>query len=248
MKAERLSDDKIRFLLGADDLNERQLNLEDLNYGSPKAKELFHEMIQEAANRFGIVFDGHPVMIEAVPMAQDCLMITMTEVSDIEHPEALICGGLADLKDEPRTNKKKENESVHSRNDANEELKKRLYFPDANDLKKGKEKKTNTENFIFSFGSLNVLCDAVRLVPVDLKLQNALYHSATSGEYYLHVKASIPSTAQTRYTMSILSEYADDLINIPYGDGLLTEHCRLVIKARALQKMQKALMEQNNES
>ena len=49
MKIEKINDNQIRCTLTRDDLNNRQLKLSELAYGTEKAKELFREMMQQAA-------------------------------------------------------------------------------------------------------------------------------------------------------------------------------------------------------
>ena len=49
MKIERISDNQIRCTLTSLDLSSRGINLAELAYGSEKARNLFREMIQQAA-------------------------------------------------------------------------------------------------------------------------------------------------------------------------------------------------------
>ena len=81
MKIEKINDNQIRCTLTRDDLNNRQLKLSELAYGTEKAKELFREMMQQAAIEFGFEADNIPLMIEAIPISEDSLMITVTKVS-----------------------------------------------------------------------------------------------------------------------------------------------------------------------
>ena len=53
MKIEKLSDNQIRCTLTRADLAERQLQLSELAYGTEKARSLFHDMMQQAAQEFG---------------------------------------------------------------------------------------------------------------------------------------------------------------------------------------------------
>ena len=71
MKIEKLSDNQIRCTLTRADLAERQLQLSELAYGTEKARSLFHDMMQQAAQEFGFV-------------AENMLIITT-----VEEPEEL---------------------------------------------------------------------------------------------------------------------------------------------------------------
>ena len=81
MKAEKISKNQVRFTLNRADLNARQLKVTDLSYGSEKARALFDDMMRQAVAEFGFNLHGHPVMIEAIPVTEDSLMITMTQVN-----------------------------------------------------------------------------------------------------------------------------------------------------------------------
>ena len=82
MKLERLSDTQIRCTLSKEDLSQRQLHLSELAYGSEKAKELFRDMMQQASIELGFEADNIPLMIEAIPISNDCLVLVVTKVED----------------------------------------------------------------------------------------------------------------------------------------------------------------------
>ena len=82
MKLEKLSDTQIRCTLSKEDLSQRQLHLPELAYGSEKAKELFHDMMQQASIELGFEADNIPLMIEAIPISNDCLVLVVTKVED----------------------------------------------------------------------------------------------------------------------------------------------------------------------
>ena len=82
MKLEKLSDTQIRCTLSKEDLSQRQLHLSELAYGSEKAKELFRDMMQPASIELGFEADNIPLMIEAIPISNDCLVLVVTKVED----------------------------------------------------------------------------------------------------------------------------------------------------------------------
>ena len=53
MKIEKVSDNQIRCTLNRADLEERQLNLRELAYGTDKARMLFREMMSRACRECG---------------------------------------------------------------------------------------------------------------------------------------------------------------------------------------------------
>ena len=82
MQLEKLSDTQIRCTLSKEDLSQRQLHLSELAYGSEKAKELFRDMMQQASIELGFEADNIPLMIEAIPISNDCLVLVVTKVED----------------------------------------------------------------------------------------------------------------------------------------------------------------------
>ena len=84
MKLERLSENQIRCTLNKADLADRELMLNELAYGSDKAKELFREMMEQAADELGFEVNDIPLMIEAIPVSPDCLILIITKVEDPE--------------------------------------------------------------------------------------------------------------------------------------------------------------------
>ena len=82
MKLEKLSDTQIRCTLSKEDLSQRQLHLSELAYGSEKAKELCRDMMQQASIELGFEADNIPLMIEAIPISNDCLVLVVTKVED----------------------------------------------------------------------------------------------------------------------------------------------------------------------
>lgn len=86
MKIEKLNENQIRCTLNPQDLKERELKLSELAYGSDKAKELFHDMMQEAFQEYGFEADDIPIMIEAIPTSPESIILLITKV---ENPEEL---------------------------------------------------------------------------------------------------------------------------------------------------------------
>lgn len=84
MKIERISENQIRCTLNKADLADRDLRLSELAYGTDKAKSLFRDMMQQASYELGFEAEDIPLMIEAIPVNQDCLILVITKVEDPE--------------------------------------------------------------------------------------------------------------------------------------------------------------------
>ena len=86
MKIERLNENQIRCTLNKSDLASRQLKINELAYGSDKAKELFRDMMQQASFELGFEAEDTPLMIEAIPISAECIVLIVTKV---DNPEEL---------------------------------------------------------------------------------------------------------------------------------------------------------------
>lgn len=86
MKIEKLNENQIRCTLNKSDLASRQLKINELAYGSDKAKELFRDMMQQASYELGFEAEDTPVMIEAIPVSSECIVLIVTKV---DNPEEL---------------------------------------------------------------------------------------------------------------------------------------------------------------
>lgn len=86
MKIERLNENQIRCTLNKSDLASRQLKINELAYGSDKAKELFRDMMQQASYELGFEAKDTPLMIEAIPVSSECIVLIVTKV---DNPEEL---------------------------------------------------------------------------------------------------------------------------------------------------------------
>ena len=86
MKIEKLNENQIRCTLNKSDLASRHLKINDLAYGSDKAKELFRDMMQQASFELGFEAEDTPLMIEAIPISAECIVLIVTKV---DNPEEL---------------------------------------------------------------------------------------------------------------------------------------------------------------
>lgn len=84
MKIEKINENKIRCILTRDDLEVRHMKISEIAYGSEKARSLFRDMMEQASHQFGFEADNIPLMIEAIPMPNECIILDITKVSDPE--------------------------------------------------------------------------------------------------------------------------------------------------------------------
>lgn len=88
MKIEMINEHQIRCTLTREDLEDRQIKLSELAYGSEKAKELFRDMMQQAADDFGFDAEDIPLMIEAIPLSAESIMLIISKVDSPDELDA----------------------------------------------------------------------------------------------------------------------------------------------------------------
>lgn len=86
MRIEKINDRQIRCTLNQKDLQDREIGISELAYGTAKAKALFRDMMQQASYEFGFDADDIPLMIEAIPLLPEALILVITKV---EEPDEL---------------------------------------------------------------------------------------------------------------------------------------------------------------
>ena len=84
MKIEKVNDRQIRCILTSEDLASRHLKINELAYGTEKAKDLFRDMMQQASFEFGFEAEDIPLMIEAIPISSESIVLIITKVEDPE--------------------------------------------------------------------------------------------------------------------------------------------------------------------
>ncbi len=84
MIIEKVNDNQIRCTLYRQDLESHQFRLNELAYGSEKAKQLFRDIMQQAQIQCGFEADNIPLMIEAIPLNADSILLIITKVEDPE--------------------------------------------------------------------------------------------------------------------------------------------------------------------
>lgn len=82
MKIEKINDYKLKITLTITDLKERNIDFNNLSYNSPQTQELFWDMMHQAEIEYGFSASDSQLFIEAAPGSGDCLVITVTKVSE----------------------------------------------------------------------------------------------------------------------------------------------------------------------
>ena len=243
MKLEKINDNQIRCTLTKADLADRQIKLSELAYGSEKAKSLFRDMMLQANAEFGFEANDIPLMIEAIPMPNDCIVLIITKVSDPEELDtrfSKFSPSNVDVLDVSTESKK-----TVSAEGADEVLDifKRMMEQHIKGLEKQQEEKPAKIadeidlTRLYCFGNLESIVEAAHVLKNYYHGENRLYKNNSRKLYYLVLSKSSHTPEEFNKICNILTEYGS---NEPYKkstESYMAEHYELVIKKEALQKL-----------
>lgn len=82
MKIEKVNENKIKVTISVNDLEERNIDFNSLNYNSPAAQELFWDMMEQAEVQFGFNASDSQLVIEAIPDSDEGFIITISKLDE----------------------------------------------------------------------------------------------------------------------------------------------------------------------
>ncbi len=241
MKIEKLNDNQIKCTLTKSDLADRQIKLSELAYGSEKAKSLFRDMMLQASAEFGFEANDIPLMIEAIPMPNECVVLIITKVNEPEELDtrfSKFSPSNADTLDAITEPKK-----VAAPEGADEiiDIFKRLVEQHLKAVPEEEKEDAATADIdltrLYSFDDLESVIDAAHILKDYYHGENCLYRNTLKKTYYLVLRKSSHTPEEFNKICNILTEYA---ASEPYTKSLeayMAEHYELMIKKDALQKL-----------
>ena len=246
MKIEKINDNQIRCTLTKQDLENHQIRLSELAYGTEKAKQLFRDMMQQAQIQFGFEADNIPLMIEAIPINTESIILIITKVEDPEELDTRfskfapfkgsdasadpiqfdgadniidIFQKLCEAKLKGRT--RKQEDTVQDGTSANTS-----------------ESQENAVNLIrlYTFQNLDDVILAAHGLNGFFTGENTLYKDPVSGEYQLVLHQTTFTPEEFNKICNILSEYGKGKAFTSAGEAYLKEHGELISRD-ALQQL-----------
>lgn len=236
MKIERINENQIRCTLSRSDLDERQIDLNELAYGSEKARHLFHEMIQRAADELGFQAENVPLMVEAIPLTLDSIMLIVTRVEDPDELDTRFS------RFSPYTEEEDElpdfSELASGLLEGAAALKQICEAAGAMDTKKEEASLESAASTfrLFAFHSLDEAANAALALQGAILVHSTLFKDPLKQLYYLCVHASGHEDAFRR-TCNTLSEYGIPQRSHSAALAYCEEHCDTIIASRALDKL-----------
>lgn len=261
MKIERLSENQIRCTLYKSDLAEKELLLTELAYGTDKAKELFRELMQQASDELGFEVDNVPLMIEAIPVSQECLILVITKVEDPEELDTRFSRFTkpAVVEDEEDSDFEEEEDDLPFKDElpphakaATDGLVEALSglvdgissaignrMKGQQRPKQEKKEEVNVgETFrIYAFKSLDQVILSANLVKNIYKSENSLYKNPNDSHFYLYMTKDKNTDGEFIRTCNIIGEYSNRIRATYATPNHMEEHFKLIINANALQTL-----------
>ena len=262
MKIEKVNDKQIRATLTRQDLASRHIKISELAYGTEKARQLFHDMMQQANYEFGFEAEDIPLMIEAIPISPETIILQITKV---EYPEELDTRFskfsnapddfddytddhndiIAESADDILGLFRKitgENMSDDSKTSADADF---VPLKDAikhtSSAKKTKEVAADEVSVpvnltkIFTFRSLVDITRLARILDGFFDGENTLYKEPKVSRYHLVLHKNQLTPEVFNKVCNILSEYANQGTVTPATEAFFEEHYKIICKHCALQ-------------
>ncbi len=265
LKIERVSENKIRCTLNKSDLEEKQIMISELAYGSEKARELFAELMHMAEEEVGFEVDSTPIMIEAIPDRSGNLILNITKVENPEELDSKFSRFAGDGRSEQEYDEgiseedkdisntgilqnvlsedeeSKEDETLERANNLNsfiQELRKNLENNAADVKVSPVNPATNDKDerkAVFAFKNMRDVISAARLVRTIYHSTNSLYKNENDGKLYLFVECDFDRKQDFVKTCSVLSEFAAPCRFMYATKDFFAEHFKTIRKDNALQ-------------
>ncbi len=195
-------------------------------------------MMEQASHQFGFEADNIPLMIEAIPMPNECIILDITKVSDPEELDtrfSRFSQGAGDSADE----------SV------------REFLPDGADevldlfqkhRLKNAPKETREEQAatlaseldmrkLYLFHRLDSIVEASFILKGLYHGENRLYKNSDTAQYHLVITKSDHTPEQFNKVCNILSEYGSSGKYSASNEAYMKEHYTLLMDGRALQQL-----------
>ena len=246
MKIEKVNENQIRCTLSREELEDRQIKLSELAYGSEKAKNLFRDMIQQANYEFGFEVEDIPLMVEAIPLSGENIILQITKVeypdeldtrfskfseSDDEEEEVVASEGAVF----PKT------QGADDILDLFKKIRKEADEIKEDNVEKPKEIQLEEINVtadvvkMFEFMQLESLERLAHVLGDFYFGENQVYKDLQRNRYYLFLHKSHHTPEDFNKVCNIISEYAVQKKYTPATEAYFKEHGKAILKENALQ-------------
>lgn len=238
MKLEKINENKIRCILTRDDLEVRHIKLSEIAYGSEKARSLFRDMMEQASHQLGFEVDNIPLMIEAIPMPNECIILDITKVSDPEELDTRFSRFSQSASESPIDSVREflpdgadevldlfQKLLEHRLRNAPKEMREQQAATLASELDMRK---------LYLFSKLDSIIEASHILKDIYRGENRLYKNPDTGQYHLVISKSDHTPEEFNKVCNILSEYGASSKYSSSNEAYMQEHFSLLLGEQAL--------------
>jgi len=210
MRIEKISETQVKFYLSRNDLEDRNIKINELAYGSEKTHRLFQEMMRQAHMECNFESDNTPLMVEAMPLGKSHVVIVVTKISGAMEEERPF-----NLLPEAHSADLFKTHGLHESNT---------------------DPSQQTENLsVFSFGQMDDAVLAAKRLQDYFMGQSRLYKC--DSRYFLVIQEDAGATFALIEAETVLHEYGEKHISTALSENYLAEHGELMIESQAIDKM-----------
>lgn len=260
MKIEKINDNQIKCTLTKNDLVSRKINLTELAYGTDKAKELFSDMMSQAAAEVGFEVEDTPLMIEAIPVSAETLILLVSKVDDPEELDTRFSNfsPFDDEYEEELLDEYADSTDFMNVLDVFEKLKEKIpelakttaailgtaaaVSPDSASQSEentpAEADKTSIDFVqVFAFTDIDTVCEVGKVLSDTYHGHNVLYKLPDDDNYYLVIHSSDDSIETFNHVCNIMSEYATNVRSANTDEAFYIEHGKVICADNALNKL-----------
>jgi adapter protein MecA 1/2 len=237
--------------------------LQELAYGTDRARALFRDMMQQASDDVGFEVGDIPLMIEAIPVNPDCLILIITKVEDPEELDTRFSRFTKESESEDDEEAEDEAEDDFSESDyeeadsasifdvlgnivenleavRNASAKNSEFQPLSSTLPKTEKKVVQGEYDIyriFVFLSLGNVTSAAEQLRDVYHGENTLFKNPADAKYYLLLNQSEHTSDEFNLICNTLSEFGSKVKTSYAMPYYMSEHFTPIVKRTALQTL-----------
>lgn len=241
MKIEKINDNQIRCTLSKADLEDRDIKLSELAYGSGKTRELFQDMMQKANDDFGFEVGDIPLMVEAIPISPETIVLVVTKVDNPEESEAHLAKFFAkEIKDGILSHFDEldldieDLEGIESNIEPFEKISKKSDDSDSSN------KDNDDDSLLYSIYIFNNLSEVIKvshLLAPFYKGDSSVFKSPENGKYYLSLCMETSEEKTLNKICSILTEHGTRETPTYAKELFYMEHFEEIIPNKAIENL-----------
>lgn len=237
MKIEKINDNQIRCTLSKEDLENRNIKLSELAYGTGKTRELFQDMMQQANDDFGFEVNDIPLMVEAIPVSPESIILVITKVEDPEETENHLSKFFSKTKDLHDALLSHMEDSGLSLSDFEEIEAGDSEFSEKNSGAKDDSEDDSLLYSIYMFNNLSEIITVSKLLAPFYKGDSSVYKSPFNNKYYLSLCMEVEEEKQLNKICSILTEHGTRENPTYVKELFYMEHYDEILGEKAIEKL-----------